>query len=191
MPFEATSVRTNLIDISIQSILTIMQLKKTFKNGVKYTLWRRSILAAVIHYSYDHLAPLKHHILPFPKLHIEVRLSPKYTHPSSVPLRLINKSGVLPAALLDYHLFPCGMWTLGCFCSAWCLVSQPGCLASSQETTAYQTCTLRCFIPPPTISHCLLVGSTVSCNSYFFIAESQGWRYGGQRGIVWATEVKD
>lgn len=54
------------------------------------------IVAVVIHYVYGgeaHLALLKHRVFPpLTKLTHCTSSSPKYAHPSSVPLRLINKS---------------------------------------------------------------------------------------------------
>lgn len=99
-------------------------------------------------------------------------VNPQYTQPSSVSLRLINKSKIFSSsALPDYHLFPvgCGLLSPQCCCFAWCLVTQPESPASSQDATAHQAapCWSRCFIPSRVIIQCPLAVFTVSCNSNF------------------------
>ena len=87
-------------------------------------------------------------------------LSPKYTHPSSVPLRLINKSKVLPAVLSQTTI--CSLWdSRQCCCSSRCLVtSRPGCLASSQS----KNCTLvEMQMPNPIACHLVLFACWFHC----------------------------
>lgn len=87
----------------------------------------------------------------------------------------------------------CSLWdSLQRCCSAWCLVSRPAFLASSQDTTAYQKCTLveQMLNPigpyPPVFSswiHYLL-------QFFFNFLLSQKGRWNrGHRVVVWSTWV--
>lgn len=89
-------------------------------------------------------------------------LPPVHTHPTSVPLRLINKSKILPALLSQITI--CSLWDMDSFlCSSVVLpgVTQQGCPASSQDAKAYQNCTLVEHKFYPITLQCSFAGPTV------------------------------
>lgn len=143
------------------------------KNGPskKRVSSEQCIVAVVIHYVYGgeaHLALLKHRVFPpLTKLTHCTSSSPKYAHPSSVPLRLINKSkGFEQQCSPRLPSVPCGILHSAVVLLG-CLVTRPGCLASSQDATAfYQNGTPEEQMLNPVTRY--------PFTDFFFFAESQG-----------------
>lgn len=117
-------------------------------------------------------------------------LSSIYTHPSSVPLRLVNQSRILPAVLSQTSI--CSLWdvdsTALLFYLVSCFPTWMPCFITG--TTAYQNCTLVEEMHYPITRYHPLFACLLYCLLQFlFFAESQGRWNGGHREVVEATGI--